>query len=143
MLGQAPDHGELPLDLDLAAERAREMEDRLRIDRLAASLPTTQSVSLRHRVRRVAAPLRHAVQLPRSARPAPAPGDPPAPASGGALRWTIGIAAPNDKMAARWGDWHFASAVARALERRGHVAGVRTLEHEMDRPRRTPATSVW
>lgn len=137
MLGQAPDHGQLPVDPNLAVERAREMEDRLRIDGLAATLPAPQAASLRHRVRRVAAPLRHALEFPRTARPAPAPAGPLAPASGGGLRWTIGIAAPNDKMAARWGDWHFGSAVARALERRGHVGRVRTLEHESD-----PATNA-
>jgi hypothetical protein len=138
MLGPAPDYGELPLDLDLAVERAREMEDRLRIDGLAARLPDTQSAALRHRVRRLAAPRRHALEIRRPTRPSVAKTDPIGPATGGGgLRWTIGIAAPNDKMAARWGDWHFASALARALDRRGHVGRVRTLEHESD-----PATSA-
>jgi hypothetical protein len=63
----------------------------------------------------------------RAARPSPAPHS-RSSWPDGSMRWFIATAATNDRLAARWGDWHFASALARALERRGHVGMVRTRE---------------
>jgi hypothetical protein len=48
------------------------------------------------------------------------------------LRIALLIAAPTDKMASRWGDWHLAAALARAFERRGHVALVTPRQHLED-----------
>lgn len=103
------------------------MEERLRIEGLAAGLPPEGTrrptwAGIKNRLRRRDRGL--------------APGG----AADGGRRWTIGIAAPNDRLAARWGDWHLAGGLARALERRGHVARVRTLEHVDDEG--TPASDV-
>jgi glycosyltransferase involved in cell wall biosynthesis len=50
------------------------------------------------------------------------------PAATVAPRLAIVIAAPYDRVAARWGDWHLACALARALERQGCVVLVRSQE---------------
>jgi hypothetical protein len=50
----------------------------------------------------------------------------------GGLRVAITVAAPSEKVAPRWGDWHLADAFARALRRRGHVVRVQTLDHADD-----------
>ncbi len=50
----------------------------------------------------------------------------------GRLRIALTCAAPSEKVAPRWGDWHFASAFARALERMGHLVRVQTVEHAED-----------
>ena len=50
-------------------------------------------------------------ELMRAADPLPA----------GTLRIALTVAAPSEKVAPRWGDWHLAEAFARALRRRGHV----------------------
>lgn len=52
----------------------------------------------------------------------------PAPA----LRFTFTVASPSEKVAARWGDWHLARALASALERRGHRVDVHSLAHADD-----------
>jgi hypothetical protein len=44
------------------------------------------------------------------------------------LRIAITTAAPSEKVAARWGDWHLAQAFGRALERLGHVVHVQTFD---------------
>lgn len=44
------------------------------------------------------------------------------------LVFAITVAAPSAKIAKRWGDWHLASDLARALERLGHQATVHTLD---------------
>jgi glycosyltransferase involved in cell wall biosynthesis len=49
------------------------------------------------------------------------------------LSFALTVAAPMPKVADRWGDWHLAEALARALEARGHPARVRTLA-EVDDP---------
>ncbi len=64
----------------------------------------------------------HGPQLARAAEPLPA----------GALRFAITVAAPSEKVAPRWGDWHLAEALARALRRRGHHVRVQTLDHADD-----------
>jgi hypothetical protein len=46
----------------------------------------------------------------------------------GQRRVAITIAAPSHKIASRWGDFHFATAFAGALERLGHVAHVQTFD---------------
>ncbi|HRW38508.1 MAG TPA: glycosyltransferase [Aquihabitans sp.] len=46
----------------------------------------------------------------------------------GRLEVALTIAAPSAKVAARWGDWHLASAVAAELGRLGHGATVRTID---------------
>jgi glycosyltransferase involved in cell wall biosynthesis len=48
------------------------------------------------------------------------------------LRIAVTIGAPSEKVAPRWGDWHFAGALARALERNGHVVRVQTADHADD-----------
>ena len=48
------------------------------------------------------------------------------------LRFAITIAAPSAKLAPRWGDWHLAGGLARALERAGHSARVQTLDRADD-----------
>jgi glycosyltransferase involved in cell wall biosynthesis len=48
------------------------------------------------------------------------------------LQFAITIAAPSEKMAPRWGDWHLASALARSLERLGHVVRVQTIDRSDD-----------
>lgn len=100
----------------LDAARVRAAEDRLRIE------TTTPS---RWPVRRLGTALRRAAAGHRR------PGPPPRPrtTAGGPLRFGISIAAPNDAMAARWGDWHLAAALAHALDDAGHLAVVRTREH--------------
>src|SRR5690606_21380035 len=55
-------------------------------------------------------------------------GRPPARSDGTGLRLAITVPVPSDRLAARWGDWHFASALARSLERLGHLAFVVTLD---------------
>ena len=116
MSGRASEQGEVPESTLLAVARAHEMEERLHIDRLPTRLPATRSLGgVAQRIRA------------RAARPSTAPRSTPSSADG-ALRWFIATAATSDRLAARWGDWHFASALARALERRGHVGMVRTRE---------------
>ncbi|MDQ1476913.1 MAG: hypothetical protein QOE62_2142 [Actinomycetota bacterium] len=44
------------------------------------------------------------------------------------LRIAITVAAPNRKVASRWGDWHLAEAFAGALRERGHDARVQTAD---------------
>ncbi|HRA34429.1 MAG TPA: glycosyltransferase [Acidimicrobiales bacterium] len=48
------------------------------------------------------------------------------------LSFTLTVAAPTPKVAERWGDWHLAEALARALEARGHPARVGTLAEVAD-----------
>jgi hypothetical protein len=45
-----------------------------------------------------------------------------------ALHVALTVAAPSEKVAPRWGDWHLAHALARALGRHGVVASVRTAD---------------
>ncbi|WP_170219379.1 glycosyltransferase [Nocardioides litoris] len=75
--------------------------------------------------------------------PAAVPGLPPTPVADpppGALRWAIDIAAPAAPLGRRWGDWHFARSLARALERLGQVVEV---DHPETRGRATrDATDV-
>lgn len=47
---------------------------------------------------------------------------------GSTLRFAITCAAPSAKVAARWGDWHLATAFARSLERMGHSVRVQTAD---------------
>jgi glycosyltransferase involved in cell wall biosynthesis len=42
------------------------------------------------------------------------------------LRFAITVAAPSAKVAARWGDWHLAEALAGSLRQLGHAARVQT-----------------
>ncbi len=65
---------------------------------------------------------RHGPALMREAAPLPR----------GRLRIAITIAAPSEKVAPRWGDWHLAQAFARSLRQLGHVVRVRTLDHADD-----------
>ncbi|MDN4173228.1 hypothetical protein QWY28_09770 [Nocardioides sp. SOB77] len=51
-----------------------------------------------------------------------------------ALRWSIDIAAPAAPRGRRWGDWHFASSLAAALERQGQWVAI---DHPETRTRRT------
>lgn len=48
------------------------------------------------------------------------------------LRFAVTVAAPSMKVAAEWGDWHLAHALARALRRRGHDVLVQTVDHADD-----------
>ncbi len=64
----------------------------------------------------------HGPALLRAASPLPA----------GALRIAITVAAPNGKVAPRWGDWHLAEAFARSLGKLGHVVRVQTFDHSDD-----------
>jgi hypothetical protein len=48
------------------------------------------------------------------------------------LQFAVTIAAPSETMAPRWGDWHLAGALARALERLGHIVRVQTADHADD-----------
>jgi glycosyltransferase involved in cell wall biosynthesis len=48
------------------------------------------------------------------------------------LRIALTIGAPSEKVAPRWGDWHLANGLARALERRGHVVRIQTADHADD-----------
>jgi glycosyltransferase involved in cell wall biosynthesis len=54
------------------------------------------------------------------------------PLLAGRRRFALTVAAPSEKVAPRWGDWHLALAFARALRRRGHVVRVQTLDHADD-----------
>jgi glycosyltransferase involved in cell wall biosynthesis len=54
------------------------------------------------------------------------------PLASGTLRIALTVAAPSQKVAPRWGDWHLAEAFARALRRRGHIVRVQTLDHADD-----------
>jgi O-antigen biosynthesis protein len=56
-----------------------------------------------------------------------------APLANGTLRIAITVAAPNEKVAPRWGDWHLAQAFAGALRECGHVVRVQTADHADDR----------
>jgi glycosyltransferase involved in cell wall biosynthesis len=47
-------------------------------------------------------------------------------------RIAITVAAPSARVAARWGDWHLARALASALERRGCETRVQTADHADD-----------
>ena len=64
----------------------------------------------------------HGPQLLREASPLP----------DGGLRIALTVAAPSEKVAGRWGDWHLAQALARSLRRCGHVVRVQTLDHADD-----------
>lgn len=44
----------------------------------------------------------------------------------GRLRWVIDIAAPGGAKGERWGDFHFATSLAAAIERQGHLATIDT-----------------
>jgi glycosyltransferase involved in cell wall biosynthesis len=48
------------------------------------------------------------------------------------LRIALTTAAPSEKVAHRWGDWHLAQAFARSLRRLGHVVHVQTFDHSDD-----------
>ncbi len=65
---------------------------------------------------------RHGAALMREAEPLP----------GGRLRIALTIAAPSEKVAPRWGDWHLAQGFARALRQLGHVVRVQTYDHADD-----------
>jgi glycosyltransferase involved in cell wall biosynthesis len=54
------------------------------------------------------------------------------PLPAGTLRVAFTVAAPSEKVAARWGDWHLAQAFARSLEKLGHVVRVQTFDHSDD-----------
>jgi glycosyltransferase involved in cell wall biosynthesis len=64
----------------------------------------------------------HGPELLRAASPLPA----------GSLRIAFTVAAPSEKVAARWGDWHLAQAFARSLRKLGHVVRVETFDHSDD-----------
>jgi hypothetical protein len=64
----------------------------------------------------------HGPELLRTASPRPA----------GALRIAVTVAAPNEKVAPRWGDWHLAEAFARSLRKLGHLVRVQTFDHSDD-----------
>jgi hypothetical protein len=65
---------------------------------------------------------RHGPALMREAAPLPV----------GRLRIALTIAAPSEKVAPRWGDWHLAQGFARALRQLGHVVRVQTFDHADD-----------
>lgn len=44
-------------------------------------------------------------------------------------RWVLTTAVPSDRLAPRWGDWHLAEGLARALRRQGEEVRVQTHEH--------------
>jgi hypothetical protein len=48
------------------------------------------------------------------------------------LRFAITVAAPSSKVAARWGDWHLAQALADSLRQLGHAVRVQTADHADD-----------
>ncbi|MCU1467950.1 MAG: hypothetical protein JWM72_3878 [Actinomycetia bacterium] len=50
------------------------------------------------------------------------------PRADGTLRIAITVAAPNRKIASRWGDWHLAEAFAGALRDRGHAVRLQTAD---------------
>jgi glycosyltransferase involved in cell wall biosynthesis len=50
----------------------------------------------------------------------------------GKLRIVLTVAAPSEKVAGRWGDWHLAQAFAAATRRHGHVVRVQTFDHVDD-----------
>ncbi len=54
------------------------------------------------------------------------------PLPAGHLRIALTVAAPSEKVAPRWGDWHLAEAFARALRRDGHAVRVQTFDHADD-----------
>jgi hypothetical protein len=54
------------------------------------------------------------------------------PLAEGRLRIALTVAAPSQKVASRWGDWHLAQAFARALRREGHLVRVQTHDHADD-----------
>ena len=64
----------------------------------------------------------HGPELMREASPLPE----------GRLRIALTVAAPSEKVASRWGDWHLAQAFARALRRDGHLVRVQTHDHADD-----------
>jgi glycosyltransferase involved in cell wall biosynthesis len=49
-----------------------------------------------------------------------------------ALHIAITVAAPSAKVAARWGDWHLAQALAESLRRRGHQVRLQTADRADD-----------
>jgi hypothetical protein len=55
-----------------------------------------------------------------------------AASAGDALHVALTVAAPSAKVAPRWGDWHLAHALARALRRVGVTARVQTADHADD-----------
>jgi len=54
------------------------------------------------------------------------------PLAEGRLRIALTVAAPSQKVASRWGDWHLAQAFARALRHEGHEVRVQTHDHADD-----------
>jgi glycosyltransferase involved in cell wall biosynthesis len=48
------------------------------------------------------------------------------------LRFAVTVASPSAKVAARWGDWHLAQALAESLRRLGHDVRVQTADHADD-----------
>jgi glycosyltransferase involved in cell wall biosynthesis len=68
-------------------------------------------------------------------RAADRPVDPPERPDGRpdpALQFAITIAAPSAKVAARWGDWHLAEALAESLRRLGHDVRLQTVDRADD-----------
>jgi glycosyltransferase involved in cell wall biosynthesis len=55
-----------------------------------------------------------------------------APLPEGKRRIVLTVAAPSEKVAVRWGDWHLAQAFAAAIRRHGHVVRVQTFDHVDD-----------
>lgn len=53
------------------------------------------------------------------------------------LTFVITVAAPDERAAAKWGDWHLAQALARSLRRLGHVVRVQALDLVDDAASRT------
>jgi len=54
------------------------------------------------------------------------------PLPAGMLRIVLTVAAPSEKVAPRWGDWHLAQGFARGLRAQGHVVHIQTLDHADD-----------
>jgi glycosyltransferase involved in cell wall biosynthesis len=75
---------------------------------------------------RSGAPLRRAADRP--VAPPQRPDGRPDPA----LRVAITVAAPSAKVAARWGDWHLAQALAESLRRLGHEVRLQTADRADD-----------
>jgi glycosyltransferase involved in cell wall biosynthesis len=68
-------------------------------------------------------------------RAADRPVDPPERPDGRpdpALQFAITVAAPSAKVAARWGDWHLAEALAESLRRLGHEVRLQTADRADD-----------
>jgi glycosyltransferase involved in cell wall biosynthesis len=112
-------------------EQVRAAEDRQRVERAGARLSTETELQrllrkLGDAARRAAPRDRRRARLPNAGSTASA--DRTTRDIGERMRIALSIAAPSARIAARWGDWHLAAALARSLERAGHVAGVRTAD---------------